>query len=455
MASISAAGLGSGLDLNSLVTQLVAAERAPAENRLNREQSTVNAQISALGALTSTSKGLQSALTRLANGLAFGGRSATSNSDHFSGSATDQAQTGSYQIRVESLATQHRLASAPVADATAPFGSGELSLSLGAESFVIDFSAGASLSEIRDAINDAEDNPGISASILNGADGARLVLGSSKSGSANNIQVVASGGDGGLSTLAYESGGVQNLSQVQPALDAEVYIDGFLVSSAGNQITDAIEGVTLNLSAAEPGVNHTLTVANDHSAAVSALESFVSSYNVFVATAATVTRYDPASNQAASLVGDPAVRSLGNRLRSLVGGEIANGDGPSLLSQIGLSIKTDGSLTLDKTALETALNENPDGVKTLFAGKTNSEGLADQLDVILESYVGTTGVFTSRSESVKSRLDQISDQREVLDRRIAALQSQYQARFSSLDTLISQLQSTGNYLTQQLSNLSA
>lgn len=453
MASISASGLGSGLDLNSLVSQLVAAERAPAENRLNRETGIINAQISALGALTSTAKGLQTSLSNLASGVSFGARTATSSSESFSASATSSAQTGSYQIRVESIATSHRLASNAVASADDPLGSGELSLSLGSDTFVLIFDPAASITEIRDAINQAEGNPGIRATILNGADGARLVLSSDASGAQNNIQVTASGGDGGLTVLVYENGGTQNLTQVQEAKDAEVYVDGFLVNSAGNQIADAIEGVTINLSSADPGVNHTLTIANNASPTVSAIESFVSSYNAFVATAATVTRYNPDNNTAASLVGDASVRSLGNRLRSLVGGEISNGDGPSLLSQLGIKTNTDGTLSINKSELQQAVADNPNGVKSLFTGLSGGEGLADQLNTILESYVGSQGVFTSRNQSAKDRLEDISDQRLVLDRRISAIQARYQAQFTALDTLLSQLQSTGNYLTQQLSNL--
>lgn len=454
MATISASGIGSGLDINGIVTQLVAAERAPTDSRLSQSTARIQAQISALGALSGAAGGFESALTALSNGTAFGGRSAKASSTNFTATAESNAAAGNYSVRIESLASSQRLASAAVPSAADAFGSGELTLTLNGASYVVDFPAIASMDEIMEAINTGGDNPGITASILKGVDGDRLVLSSSESGSASAITVSASGGDGGLDALVYQPGVTENLTETSPANDAEVFIDGFRVTSTGNTVTGALQGVTLNLEKAEPGVTHQLTVASNPETSISAIEKFVGSYNALVATISTVTRFDPGTGQAASLVGDPAARALGNRLRALMGDEHGNGNGngPSTLSQLGISTATDGTLKLDKAVLTEALADDPQGVKALFDGGSG-EGLADKLAAVVSSYVGSDGILTGRKEGAQKRLEDISDQREVLNRRMESLEARYRSQFIALDTLMSQLQSTSNYLTQQLANL--
>jgi flagellar hook-associated protein 2 len=456
MAGIQAAGVGSGLDIASLVSQLVAAERQPLDARLDRRASTVNVELSALGSLRGALATLRDALAPLRSTTAFAVRSATSaNEDVFTASATGSLAPGTYDVEVVSLASAHRLASGAFAGGGGAYvGSGTLAISVGGDSFSIDVPAdGGTLADIRNAINGATGNTGVTASIINEVGGSRLVLTARQTGAAATIEVTQSGGDGGLAALTFDpnaplSGG---LTQTTAAADAVVRINGFEHRSAGNSVTGAIDGLTLTLRAADAGNSHLLTIANDTGAVTARIRKFVSDYNATARVFADLQRYDAATGKAGALIGDAFVRGLENQLRRDVTGALGLADARyTSLAQLGIRTDATGQLTLDEARLSAALAADFDGVAALFGGE---DGIAARAFGRLEAVLASDGPLTSRTDALNRQTREISLQREAVDRRMESVEARYQAQFNALDALLAQLQSTSKYLEQQLGTL--
>ncbi len=448
MSSISVPGIGSGLDINGLVTQLVAVERAPAQAQIDSQRSSALSRISALGNLNSALDGVQTAFAALSSGSAFNRRTATSGDTAVvAASAGSSAVPGRYAVEVGALASSQKLSSGAFATADTAVGTGTLTVKVGTVSsvFTID-SAGQSLAAIRDAINAAPDNPGVNATIVTGADGAHLILNARTSGSAGAIEVTSSGG--GLAALTYVSGGPGNgLTEVDPAQDAQVTIDGIAVGSAGNTISDAIEGVTLNLLSAKPGTAIDITVAADRSAAVAAVGAFVSSYNALVGTSLQLASFNATTGSAGPLLGDSSLRAVRNDLSKALAAR-DNGAAFESLSAIGVRVALDGTLSVDNARLSKALDSSQAGVAALVS---KDGALGQALNSVFDRFLGSDGVLVTRSANLNDTQRALDRQQEQLDLRLTATETRLRAQFTALDSLLSRLQSTSNFLTQQLS----
>lgn len=457
MAGIQAAGVGSGLDIASLVSQLVAAERQPLDARLDRRSAAVTVELSALGSLRGALATLSDALAPLRSTTAFAVRSAVSaNEDVFTAGASGAIAPGTYDVEVVSLATAQRLASAAFAAGGGSYvGSGTLTISVGGNAFDLEVPAGAgTLADIRNAINGATGNTGVTASIINEVGGSRLVLTARQTGAAATIEVTQSGGDGGLAALTFDpnaplSGG---LTQTAAAADAVVRINGFEHHSASNSVTGAIEGLTLTLNSADPGNSHLLTVSNDTSSVAARIRKFVNDYNATARVFADLQQYDAATGKAGALIGDALVRGLEGQLRRDVTGLQSGAAGGAYSSLAALGIRTNaaGELTLDESRLSAALAADFDGVAALFGGES---GIAARAYQRLEAVLASDGSLIARTDTLNKQARQISLEREAVDRRMETVQARYQAQFNALDRLLAQLQSTSQYLEQQLTSL--
>lgn len=454
MAGIQASGVGSGLDINALVTQLVAAENASRSGPILRREAAATTKISALGTLKGALSGFKSALTPLRNLDVFSVRKATSaDATRFTATASSAAAAGSYDIEVKNLASAHRLASNPyVGGASTAIGYGSLAITVGAESFDVEIAQDANtLEDVRDAINDASDNTGVQATLLNGTEGTRLILTSRKTGEDHAIKIVASGGDGGLAALDYDPSGTMNLVEKDQAKDALVMISGFEVSSSTNAIGDAVEGVTINLLKAEVGVETTLNISFDTANVTTRIQNFVTEYNNMQAQLTKLGSYDAASKTAGPLLGDSLLRSIQqdmrNGLTNLVTG--ASSDYNALAS-IGITTTATGTLQLDAAKLTKALDTDPDAVAHLFGSEN---GVAARLFGQVEARLASGSDLDSRNTSLKSDLDQVGRDKEALELRMAQIEARYRRQFTALDSLLAQLQSTSSYLTQQLANM--
>jgi flagellar hook-associated protein 2 len=444
VASIVSAGIGSGLDVNSLVTQLVSAERAPSDNRLNSDTSTTNAQISAFGALGSVMSGLQTALDAFKTSGADPSRTATvATGAGYTASASTTAVLGSYAVRVEKLASTQKLQSAAVASTT-QVGYGTLSIQVGTDAKVdVTIAQGkGSLADIRDAINAATGSQGVSASLVHGDAGDVLVLNSSRSGANGALSITTSGGDGGLSVLTTGGG---TLTEVTSASDAEVWVDGVKRTSASNHLTDLIDGVTLDLTKAQTGVDFKLTVAGDPTSLHGRVDAFVKAYNTAVTSLRAQSAAGDKDNAGGPLSGDATPRAIIQALRGAMGTDYAD------MAALGLKTAVDGTLTLDGSKLDATLASDPGAVRRAFG---DGAAYATSLRATLTAYVGDDGLIASRTKSLNDHLKNIQGQRDDLDRRMTQMETDYRRQFTALDSMMAQMQSTSSFLTQQLSSLS-
>jgi flagellar hook-associated protein 2 len=440
-------GVGSGLDVSSLVDKLVAAKKAPQQNQITSQAAAANTQLSALGQVGAALSALQSAMASLTDGSAFASRTVTSSDTTVLGAGSDgTAVNGSYNIVVSKLASALKASSGAFASASTAVGTGTLTLAVGGKSMSLTLdSTNNSLAAVRDAINKASDNPGVSAAIVTGADGAHLVLSGTQTGVANGFKVSSSGGDGGLAALNYDVAAPSGnaLSVITAASDANYTIDGLAGNSASNTVSAAIDGLTLNFIKVG---SSTLSVSNDSSKATGALTNLVSTYNSFVGIYQNLTRYDVTSGTAGAMIGDATLNSINSTLSSIIGGT-ANG---TTLSSIGISLQVDGTLKLDSSKLATALSDGGKTVGNLFAG---SGGFAAKLNASLNNWVGDSGVLAGRTTSLSQQLKDLSNQQTTLNSRMDDLTARYQAQFTALDTLMSKLNSTSSYLQQQFDAL--
>lgn len=386
-------GIGSGLDINGIISKILAVEGQSIVS-LDKKEATQQTQLTAFGTLKGALSSFQGNLATLTNPAKFTAITATiADTTLASASATSSATTGSHTIEIQSLAEAQKLKSANFTSTSTTIGSGTLTIQFGtysggtftlnaekaAQSITIS-PANSSLSGIRDAINSA--NAGVTASIVNDGSGNRLVIASKDTGLNNALKITAIDDDGnntdnsGLSQLVYDAstGGTSNLSQTAAASNAELVIDGISISKSSNQITDALEGVTLNLLKANPGTSTTLNLTRDTSSIQGAISTFVKAYNDLNKTISDLTKYNPDTKQASILTGDSTIRSIQSQIRKILSDPLTDaGGGLNSLTQIGISFQIDGTLKFDSSKLTSVLSDPTKDVSTLFAsiGKTS------------------------------------------------------------------------------------
>jgi len=390
--AISAPGVGSNLDVNSIVSQLMTIEQRP-RTLLDAKEAGYQAQLSAYGQLRGALSALESAVGGLADPARFEARSATvGDTSVISASAGAAAANATYDVAVTQLAQRQSLSTAGQASATTAIGSGAstvltfdfgtisggtlsngiytganfaLNGALASRTVTIDASNN-SLQGIRDAINAA--NIGVNASILNvgGANPYRLVLQSAPGGNAASLRIGVSGDATLAGLLAYDPAASQNLTQTVAAQDANLTVNGLAITSGSNNLTDAIQGVTLGL--AKVGTS-TVTIGRDPTAAQQAAQAFVKAYNDLNTMLHDLTHFDATGSTSGALVGDSAARTIQSQLRNALSSALAGGNSNTLrvLSQVGMAFQKDGSLTLDNGKLAQMLTTDPAGVARLFA----------------------------------------------------------------------------------------
>lgn len=454
--SITSLGIGSGLDLNGLVGQLVASERDPKLAQFDRVESATRAELSALGQVRSSLSALAGAADSLGATDAFGQFAATTSaSEALTVSAGASAQAGTYTARVLNLASAHKLSSDPFADVDTDVGPGTVTIDMGGQAFSVTLADDAdTLTDIRDAINAAADNPGVTASIITADDGARLVLEADATGAANALTVTVDVdpldvllGNDGLEALIYDPGTTTNMTEQREADDARLSVDGFTRSSATNTVDDAVSGLRFNLLEADPDRDITVAVTADESGSASRIESFVTAYNNAQVTLTAVSRAVP-NGDSGPLVGDSATRRATQTLRNMM--SEALGEAGGYLWQIGIDFETDGTMRLDSDALATALADDSESVAGLFNGDA---GLVARMTGFLDGYTDPDGLLDGREAGANARLEALEPQRERVNTRAAALEARLNSQFAAMDALVAQLQTTGTYLNQQLANL--
>ncbi|MFO1413515.1 MAG: flagellar filament capping protein FliD [Burkholderiales bacterium] len=389
--TLAASGVGSGLDIAGLVSKLMAVENQKLA-ALDNQKSSFQSKVSAYGQVKSALGTFQAALAALKNPSSLSALSASS-TDYTTvvPNAGSGAAAGTYAVQVTQLAKAAKLASAGYAATSDTVGTGTLTFDFGTYASGQFASSGAgvktvtigaaqqSLTGIRDAVNAA--NIGVTASIVNdgSANGNRLVFTASATGAVNSMKVTVADADGnntdaaGLSALAFDptavAGSGKNMEQKIAAQDAKLTVDGIDMSKATNVVSDAIEGVTLTLVKETTGDGAKVTVSSDTSAPTKAVNDFVTAYNTLLGTLKGLTKYDATAKKGSVLTGDSLVRSIQSRVSAVLGNMVPglsnDGSSTATLRQAGISLKADGSLSVDATKLA-AVAKSADGIGRLF-----------------------------------------------------------------------------------------
>jgi flagellar hook-associated protein 2 len=461
---ITSTGMGTGLNITDIVQKLVDAEGQPKFQQLDTKQTTTNDRLSAIGSLKSALTAFQTASKALQDSDTFlKHATASSNESIITATADTKAVPGNYSIVVDHLATRQRLVTGGTgfASGSATVGTGTLTIQVGsdsANSFNVSIdTAHQSLASIRDAINSAADNKGVSASIINVDDGSggkvsRLVFSSKNTGLANTITVTAQDDDGnntdaaGLSQLSSSQ-----LTEQTPARDALVKINGYDVTRSSNTISDAVDGLTFTLNAAAPTSTVDIDVTVDNSAISKNVNDFVKAFNNLSSVIKNLGNYDSTTKTAGVLLGDSMLSNLKSLIRTDLSTPVTGATSSySTLQMLGIEIDSLGTMSLKQDKFDAALAADPSSVSVVF---TASDGVAKRVSSRIDPYVQTGGIFDSRTQQLNSTLRQIENSRTKEQDYLDALQKRLLKQFNAMDSMVARINSTGSYLTQQLSAL--
>lgn len=392
MTSIVSSTGASGLPIDSLVTAQMQAEQQPITD-IQTKISSYNTKLSAYSTLKSGLSTFQTAVDKLATAAKFNAQSVTaSDATSISATANGTAVLGNYSVSVTQLATSQKLASPAYSSATDIVGTGKLTISFGTTGtapasftanadktdITIDItSSNNTLAGIRDAIN--AKNASVSASIVNDGSGNRLVITSKDTGEVNSLKISVADDDGnntdtgGLSALAYDPlASSNNMTQMTAAKNALLTVDGMSISKASNTVSDVIQGVTLTLKTVTSASN-TLSVGTDTDTIQASVQSFVDAYNALNTSMRNLTKFVSAgSTSNGALLGDSTARNIMVKLKSMLSASSPTATTYKTLSDIGVSMGSDGSLSLDSTKLQKAITNNVGDVAKLFSPSATS-----------------------------------------------------------------------------------
>ena len=460
MTTISSAGVGSGLNIESIVTALMSVEKQPLNN-LEKRQNTYESKISALGTLKGALSSLQTAakaLTPATGSTATASLSAykatLADSTIATATTTSSAVAGSYSLEVTALATSQRYALGKT------FAAGDAALDFGTDSSrTLTFTKGSTtttvtlessqntLAAVRDAINKAE--PGVSASIVTDTSGKQnLLLTATSGGTANAVTI---GGTATFIDAAAPGSPIAASSafnQTLAASDAAVKIQGVSIATSGNSITNAIDGVNLELT--KTGTT-TLSVTRDNTDLKSKLDTFINAYNSLNTSLKNLGAYNASTKTAAVLNGDSTLRSIQSQVRNTIGSVPASLSGATYktLSDIGIAFQTDGSLKIDSAKFDKAASANFSATAAVIGA------FGSTMKTTTTNLLASNGVIASRTDGLNSSIKSMGNQIDAFETRLTMIEKTYRAKFTALDTSMTSMTTTSSYLSQQLSLLSS
>lgn len=474
MATLSSIGIGSGIDANSIVSQLVALERKPIE-QLKTESDRIDARLSSFGRIQAALDTLRTTSRTLVDATTWSAATITSSdSTAVSATASAGATSGSYAVQVTALAAAQLNATAAVAGPTTTIGQGTLTIDVGrwadnlsgftpkagTSSVTITIGPGEdTLEKIRDKINGTAGVP-VRASIVNDASGSRLVLQATATGADNGFRVQVNDSDSvnddasGLSRLAYDPPNNAAVStRPQAGVNARATVNGLPVESATNTLSGVIDGVTLTLGKITNGTVD-LGVARDTAAMRKSVDGFVTAYNDLVRLLRDQTRYDAATKAAGTLQGDRAAVGLLGQLRGVLSGSSTASSAFARASDIGMQVQTDGTIKTTGTKLDAAFGQLSQ-LQAFFATATGSDatsGLAERMRRLADTVLGTDGTVTARQAGLRKLKASNADRQDALEDRVAQTEKRLRAQYQQLDASMARLTSLQNYVSQQITN---
>jgi len=472
MASITSAGVGSGLNVESIITGLMNVEKIPL-NDIATERSSTKSKVSMYGLFKNYFGELKTAADNLSKLGNLNPQVVSSSDDkQVSASASETATSGQYKIEVSQLAKSQSIAVSGESDVANTVGSGSLTITLGSYlstpgSFTpnasktpvtVNIPAGTdSLGDIKDAINAA--NAGVNATIVNDGSGYRMVLTSKETGENMAFKIDVTDNDGnntdgtGLSRLAYDptsaSPIANNMTALNSAQDAKFKVNNLDIKKSSNTVTDAVAGLTLNLKNITTAPI-TVDVTRDDTALKKNLQSFVDAYNKVQSTMKEQQTKD------STLAKDSGPYALERALRSTIRSWV--GTSGVSLNDIGISFDKTGAMSLDQSKLNKTLANDPDALVKVFADKTvggtTTQGLGKIAANWVKSLSDPGGLLASKTDNLNGRLKSLDDKESKLNLRLADIEKRYRAQYSALDSTLASMQQTSTYLSQQLAALS-
>ncbi|QFU05545.1 Flagellar hook-associated protein 2 [Pseudoalteromonas sp. THAF3] len=461
MPLITQAGIGSGLDLESIISASIEAENVPKMQKFIQKDERLQVELSSIGAVKSALSKLKDTMEKLGDPDNFNKRLANisqpPSGDIISVSPSSDITPGNFDVQVQQLAQGSRAMSAANAfadnSAVVTASGGTLSFGAGDKSFDVTLDAGATLSDLRDAINDSDTNFGVTANIINTGSEAKLVLTSNETGSGNDLVITNDNAElDAVSTIANGGGaGGMSIAAGDEAKDAKITVDGIEIVNDSNVFKDAVQGMTITAKqVSEAGESAGINVSVDRESVSTLVNKFIEDYNNLVGTIAYHTSYD--EERQVGLRGDATMRSLSDQLVSVLSSELTDAGPFTSIFDIGLSVNDDGYLEKSSIvrSLDEAMDTNYDDIGKAFAGEN---GVANKLEELLGSFVDSGGILKSREENINSQIDDLEE--DVLDHqyRMEELETRLRKQYSNLDVLLAQMSSTQQYLGAQLASL--
>jgi flagellar hook-associated protein 2 len=473
MATISSLGIGANIDAESIISQLMTLERQPI-TQAESQISTFNTKLSTWGKIQSAFSSIEDAATALTKDSLWNASKAQSaDAEAMTVTAGQGTAPGSYSVQVTSLAQAQFLSTSAYTSKTDVVGDGTLVIELGAyaanptappaqlftpkaDVTAVSIEIGpddTTLEKVRDKINTATGSSGVSASIVNDASGARLVL-RGKTGEANAFRVsVTEGSTPGLSALAYDpSADINNDRLMQSAANAQATINNIPVSSDSNTLSDVVDGLTIKLNKKTTSAVD-VTVTQDTDSIKTAIETFSKAYSDAISSIRVQTLYDEGSKTSGPLQGDSTALGLLRQLRNMATSSTSASTVFDRLSSIGLSMRTDGTFATDSSKLSKAL-ENVTELKKMFASTSEdaaAEGIAVRFQKLSDQATSSGGSIATRTDGIKGSIKRTQANVERLELRVDAVETRLRKQYAALDQTSSRLNGLSNYVTQQLS----
>lgn len=466
---ISSTGIGSGLEVESIITKLVALEKQPLTT-LQTKATIIQTKISDYSQIKSLVSTLSDAASKLT--LDSGWSSLTmssSNSSAVSAAVTGLASATSFSVGVSQLARSQSTVSTAVTAGAALGSSGSLTLQLGtwtgnafaagsAASVAVTVAATDTMAQIATKINNS--GSGVVATVLTDATGDRLMLRSSATGDVAGFRILAADGDGndtdsaGLSRLGFDLSATtaygMGANTYQTAQNAKATINGIAVTSATNKFKDVIAGLTITASEVT-STNVEIGASNDKESLTTNIQAFVDAYNAINKYLADATAYDATSKTSGDLQGDATAIGLRNSLRSMMG-TATTGGSVTRLYELGINMGQDGNLTVNAAKLSTAL-DTPDKVKTFFAQNNNdtaSNGLARKVKAFTTDLLSFSGAMNNKADALAAETKRNTAEQDKVTARAAAVEKRLRATYTALDTKMATLSALSTYITQQV-----
>ena len=458
MTTITSAGAGSGIDLESVISASLEAKKTQLQQPITTKKNNTQITLSGLSQLKSAISTFSSTLESLTKTGAFNKRSVkvTQDSDDPVMTVTTNtgASNGQYNITVNKLATTSKQEGTFDSSTTSLVtADGKLTFKAGDEEFTIDVKAGDTLQNIRNRINNSGDNFGLSANIINTSDGkSKLVLDSGVSGDGNNMTITASTDE----LKIFETGATNSkMSQTQAASSASIDVDGNTLTSETNTFDDTIVGLKIEvnrLSDKDSSGNYLsnkVAITTDTASVQSLVQSFVDGYNTLMQKTTALGKRNSivageSQEDGGALAGDSTTRSVSNLLVGAVSSPSTESTVFSTIFQLGIEMDNNGKLSIDSDKFADALDGNFDQVVALFGGEN---GLAKTLLGQLDDYTDTGGLLAQRQDSLNSDLRSLNQKESDVTEQLTKYETSLRAQYGGLDTLLAKMNQSASYLS--------